>query len=271
MEATTGEKLAALGASFKTLMEDIALKISPAFNRQVDALRYFFDVLDRWVKGTSPETLQALATGLEALAGVMVLLTGARLIGALGAFAVGGPGALGVLGLIAAVGALATIDWQAARSALESIYQLVHNWLVRMKLIAPEAAGPKQPPPTAQFLVPGGGGAPWWLGGSYADAFNKWARGTLPLVGNTPGALGWTGAQPVPSGMPGASWLPGALQTRGGEQKNINVHLNLDIDGQTLASTVWQSAIQYNQFPSSGSSANGWSGWPGTDQNILGR
>ena len=262
MEKTTGEKLKALGVSFRTLMEDIALKISPAFNQQVDALRRFFDTVDKWVKGVPAESLQALAIGLEVLAGSLILLTGAAFIGALGTFAAGGVGAAGALGLIAVVGWLATIDWAKSTSVLNNIYTSIQDFMIKIGLLQPRPDAMK---PTASFDVPGG--QPYWGSG-----FDRWWRTHVPgfMAGGSPDVRGFA-TESVPGNLPGMGWLPNAIQTRGGEQRNINVHLNLDIDGQTLASTVWQSAIQYNQFPSSGASANGWSGWPGTDQNLLGR
>jgi hypothetical protein len=256
MEATTGEKLKALGASFRTLMEDIALKISPAFNRQVDALRYLFDVLDKWVSATPAPVLQAFAVGLEAIGGALILLTGVKIVAALGAFAVGGWWAVGVAGLVAAVGLLATLDWSSVRKALDSIYQAIYNFLVKIHAITPP-----DPKPTGQFLIPG----PSTPHQAYADTQRRMLGYPSRELPNVPVT------REIPGNLPGMAWLPPALQTQANEKASVNLHLSLELDGQVLSSAVAQGMISYSQFPHSGAAANGWSGWPGTDHNILPR
>ena len=82
---------------------------------------------------------------------------------------------------------------------------------------------------------------------------------------------GSTGRMNVPSNLPGLGWLPSTLQTREEEKQAITMHLSLELDGQVLASAVAQGMVSYGQFPHTGAASNGWSGWPGTDQNILPR
>jgi len=119
------------------------------------------------------------------------------------------------------------------------------------------AATPHRQPATANFLIPSVTQTDPLLKRILPQWMQDWA--------------GSTGRMNVPSNLPGLGWLPSTLQTRQEEKQAITMHLSLELDGQVLASAVAQGMVSYGQFPHTGAASNGWSGWPGTDQNILPR
>jgi hypothetical protein len=259
-QETTSEKVLALGKSFGLLMDAISEKIKPTFNAQVDALRGFFDVMTRFVHNTPAGVLRATAVGLEVLGASLILLAGARVFAALTAFAFGGWAAVGIAAIIALIGMLATLDWQAVGTMLEKIYNAIYRFLQKIGLIAKDdvtAATPHRQPATANFLIPSVTQTDPLLKRILPQWMQDWA--------------GSTGRMNVPSNLPGLGWLPSTLQTRQEEKQAITMHLSLELDGQVLASAVAQGMVSYGQFPHTGAASNGWSGWPGTDQNILPR
>ena len=231
----------------------IALMNKDQYLKNLQWVDGFILQMDKLATKLGPDNVQTIIAGLTGLGGAITALS---VVKGLSMLLPGGTVMLAVLGIAAIIGILANLKWGDARDGLNTL-------------------APKPPP---RVSAPGEqqegpfGNLPWYRQGIWGGMHSAlsllppWLGGYDNTVSNRfpyPRELGTSGGTLMGGFGQLPSWLPQFLPQGDQHKSDVNVSVDLNLDGHLIGNVLISKVLDNYEFAHGPPSTNANTAWPG--------